>query len=401
MKNSRHNQVIIWICITSFTIQLGCAHLPQCPTEQVRTNLGAIGIVLVGTPEVRIDIPSKRRSKEADRMFGGTPMGPGPSSGNPCLDIACLSLVFLVVFVVGIFMKISATVDRAKEAKAKEAATRSAVAKLNIQEMIRDHLFLVAQEETSHDFKLINLQGLPEPGEADSYDFLEGKGIDTVLEIRVQNIRMKEKKAGSYPPIVFFLDVHTRLVRLVGGEELYTRTFHHRRPLTYWNDEKFESSCKILAESIVEEMFLLAELPLGSRWEDTRALRPKYPELSYNFGGGLKYLEVASLQPELQWEAFPRPEDREADDTGVLSRITDGTYDLKIWKADVNDLPGKLVYARKGLTASSHKIETPLLPLTNYFWNIRLRFKMDGYTRVSHWALSDGKFQILPCSWEY
>ena len=147
-------------------------------------------------------------------------------------------------------------------------------------------------------------------------------------------------------------------------------------------------------------MILLIDLPLGSRWESTRALQPKYHELSYNFGGGLEYLEVVSRQPELQWEAFPRAEDREADDRGVLSRITDITYDLKIWRADENDLLVKLVYTRKGLPAPSHKIETPLWSWTTYFWNVRLRFKMDGYTRVSHWALSDGKFQILPCSWE-
>ncbi len=54
---------------------------------------------------------------------------------------------------------------------------------------------------------------------------------------------------------------------------------------------------------------------------------------------------VDSLQPTLRWEAFPRPEDREADREGLLSRISDVTYDLKIWKAPAGD-PGMRLLQR-------------------------------------------------------
>ena len=384
MKNIRHNQVIIWICITLFTIQLGCAHLPQCPTEQVRANLGAIGIVLVGTPEVRIDIPPTGYGRAAMEGVGETLSGAG--GGGDGLG-ACIA----IIVVAPIWAAIKAAGWKDVQQYICKTATQGIIAKLSIQETIRDHLLLVAQEETEHDFRLINLQDSPEPGKVDSYNFLKGKEIDTVLEIRVQNIRVKGKRVENSLPLVFFLDVRTRLIRLMGGEELYMRTFHHRsgaRQCTDWNDEEFESSCKILAERIVEEVFLLIDLPLGSRREGTRGLQPKYPELSYNFEGDLKYVEVDSLQPELQWETFPRPEDRQSDDTGVLSRITDATYDLKIWKADENGFPVELVYTRKELPCPSHRIETPLPPSTKYLWSIRLRFKMDGHSRVSHWALS-------------
>jgi len=381
MKNIRHNQVIIWICITLFIIQLGCAHLPQYPTEQVRANLGTIGIVLVGTPEVRLDIPPTGYGRAAMEGVGEALSG-GEGGGAACIAIIVVAPIWAAIKAAG-WKDVRQSICK--------TATQGIIAKLSIQETIGDHLLLVAQEETDHDFRLINLQDSPEPGEVDSYNFLKGKEIDTVLEIRVQNIRVKGKRVGNSLPLVFFLDVSTRLIRLMSGEELYMCTFHHRsgaRQCTDWSDEEFESSCKILAERIVEGVFLLMDLHLGSRQEGTRGLRPKYPELRYNFGGDLEYVEVDSVQPKLKWEAFTRPEDREADDTGALSRITDGTYDLKIWKADENDFPVELVYTRKGLPCPSHRIETPLPPSTKYLWSIRLRFKMDGHSRVSHWALS-------------
>lgn len=109
-------------------------------------------------------------------------------------------------------------------------------------------------------------------------------------------------------------------------------------------------------------------------------LRPEYPEVHWSF------VEVDSLQPTLRWESFPRPQDREANREGLLSRIRNVTYDLKIWRVE-NDYPVELIYTRQGLPEPSHRIEAPLAPCTKYFWTIRARFTLDGHTRVTEWGV--------------
>ena len=427
MKNMGHNQVIIWICISLFTIQLGCAHTPPQPaSETVREQFGTIGIVSARfIPEATRGTFAKEceLSDESNWSASGAASGAATgaagglelaleiaTSGNDPMSLA-LGLILAPFLILGGALGGAAAGGTGgavkREGVAQEISViNDALPELKIQETMAEHVLKTCKELEDYRFDLVKDQGPTSPEEKLTYEFLSEKGMDAALEVSVVSLLYEARKDMS---IGFSMTVRTRLIRTIDGTEVNSRKFEYKSAnenFINWMDidaqklrEEFDCFYKSLAETIVEEMFLLADLPLGSKWEGTRGLRPMYPELSYDFEGDLKYLEVVSRQPELQWEAFPRPEDREADDTGVLSRITDITYDLKIWKAYF-DLPGELVYTRKGLSAPSHKTETPLSPMTTYFWNIRLRFKMDGYTRVSHWALSDGKFQILPCLWE-
>lgn len=111
-------------------------------------------------------------------------------------------------------------------------------------------------------------------------------------------------------------------------------------------------------------------------------LRPEYPEVHH-----LAFVEVDSLQPMLRWESFPRPQDHEADNEGLMNRIRVVTYELKIWRAE-NDYPGELVYTRQGLPEPSHKIDDSLQRCTKYFWTIRARFTLEGHSRVTEWGLA-------------
>ena len=99
----------------------------------------------------------------------------------------------------------------------------------------------------------------------------------------------------------------------------------------------------------------------------------------------MAYVKVDSLQPTLLWEPVPRPEDHEADKEGVLKRIRNVAYDLKILRA-LDNYPIELIYARQGLPEPSHSIEEPLEPSTKYFWTIRARFELDGHSRVIAWG---------------
>ncbi len=95
--------------------------------------------------------------------------------------------------------------------------------------------------------------------------------------------------------------------------------------------------------------------------------------------------ELDSVKPTLRWEAFPRPEDLEADTEGRLAGVRGATYELRIWRAE-GDFPAELVYARAGLPEPVHTVETPLAPDTLYLWTVRARFELDGHSRVNQWG---------------
>jgi hypothetical protein len=118
-------------------------------------------------------------------------------------------------------------------------------------------------------------------------------------------------------------------------------------------------------------------------------LRPEYPPTGQLFrDAGYDFVEVDSLQPTFRWEAFPRKQDLAADKEGVLGGWTAVTYDLQIWRAGYTfQYPAERVYARRGLTATSHRIEAPLAPSTRYSWTVRARFLVNGEPRVTEWAI--------------
>jgi hypothetical protein len=124
---------------------------------------------------------------------------------------------------------------------------------------------------------------------------------------------------------------------------------------------------------------------MDSYWSTSKfcGLSPLYPEFTLE----LRYPEVDSLQPTLVWESFPRQKDKEADKAGLLSKISEVTYDLKIWKVE-EKVPTELVYSKQCLTESKHKIELPLEVSTKYFWTMRARLELDGQPRVTKWSYS-------------
>ncbi len=120
---------------------------------------------------------------------------------------------------------------------------------------------------------------------------------------------------------------------------------------------------------------------------DVVGLRPLAPE---PYGNAPK---LDSLQPELRWESFPRPADREADRGGWVNRVRRVTYDLRIWRGSRDPYgyqeiyPAELVYSRTALATPGHLVEMPLAPDTQYVWSVRARFELDGQTRVTPWGV--------------
>ena len=91
----------------------------------------------------------------------------------------------------------------------------------------------------------------------------------------------------------------------------------------------------------------------------------------------------------LSWNSFPT-EDYEP----LRGRITDVTYELRIWKgyAPLRDhrAPETLVYSRSGLSHPLHDVEDALSTHSAYVWSVRARFKLDGRPRATPWATERG-----------
>lgn len=103
--------------------------------------------------------------------------------------------------------------------------------------------------------------------------------------------------------------------------------------------------------------------------------------------------KVHSFQPVLRWEEFPRSQDRVVDQGGLVNRISEVTYELRIFETrdDRGSRPGgvfagNVVYARKDLTTTTHQIEVMLKPSTYYLWTVRARYLLDGMNRVTDWG---------------
>ncbi len=143
-------------------------------------------------------------------------------------------------------------------------------------------------------------------------------------------------------------------------------------------------------------------------------IRPEYPQLQFNLLGGIVYVEVDSLQPEMRWEVYPRPQDDQADGKAFSSRVSDVSYELKIWRVVLADeymvqdvfmpksqrrIPGDLVYSRQALPQPSHRLEEPLEPSTGYLWTVRARYHLDGHPRLTEWGISQEPG--YPLEWSY
>jgi hypothetical protein len=118
----------------------------------------------------------------------------------------------------------------------------------------------------------------------------------------------------------------------------------------------------------------------------TRSVPPPDSDATrYDTWNGVRFVQLDSLKPTLRWKSFPTTKDIKADKSGDLSRIRDVTYDLKIWRAE--DPPNEdIIYRRMKLENASHKMESPLIPLTRYFWSVRVRFKLDGHEIETNWS---------------
>ncbi len=224
------------------------------------------------------------------------------------------------------------------------------------------------------------------------------KGIDTILEISVNEVGF-EGGRGSAPVIVFYMTANARLISTQDGRELYAGEYNYKsepRKFADWVNydalflkKEFVLSYMVLAEQIMDEAFVLFDIPLSyfSPYGYC-SIKPAYPEIRFSFfKKDMDYIRVGTSSPTLKWESFPGKRDKECIDSETLKKITAVTYDLKIWQAD-NGHVGKLVYSKGGIPNPYHTIESQLCSNTKYFWTVRAKFVLEGRKRATRWACS-------------
>lgn len=136
---------------------------------------------------------------------------------------------------------------------------------------MRDHIKRVASDRTRLHLVILTEHGPITREENVNYTSLSGKGLDTIIEVSVLNIAL-EGEWSINPPLTFLMTVRTKLIKVADGAVLYEHTLQYRgdkRKFTDWaiNNaqpfrEEFERAYQSLAEKIVEELFLLYDLPL-------------------------------------------------------------------------------------------------------------------------------------------
>lgn len=117
-------------------------------------------------------------------------------------------------------------------------------------------------------------------------------------------------------------------------------------------------------------------------------LIPEYPPVEVKiFSLHAEFIEIDSLQPTMRWQPFSPSLYTNEEGTDPAETFEDVTYEVRIWRTIAGEQK-RLAYGRRDLKTPEHRLETPLLPDTRYFWSVRAHFKLNGHPRTTEWSLA-------------
>jgi hypothetical protein len=272
---------------------------------------------------------------------------------------------------------------------------------LDMQNTMAGSMFSKGIELTRYQFVLLKGPGSSSPDGKPDLTLIKRQGYDIAMEVGVLEIGFSGG-SGEDPSMRFYMDARIRAFRANDGAELYADTFGYNSQEGKFSEwakngglklkEALESGYAEIAEAAIEVMFLLYEGKIESIWSTQThcMLKPLYPP-QVGFGPRnlpeFSFPKVNTPLPNFKWESFPRDKDRETDSMGILKRVSDITYELKVWRGK-DGVPEELIYSRSGLPIAEHTIGTALQPGIEYFWTVRAHFKLDGQKRRTKWAHS-------------
>jgi len=285
---SLSNKLIVVFLIPPLIIGLsGCAihkpkpyALPPPPSEAVRGKLGTIGVTSAHfLPKAEMLKPMDKGTAATSGALEGagvTLLAGAVTGPYGLLFGVALSPVFAALGIAeGAVRGVSS--EHLKEA---EDAINKTISELKIQDTMRDYVLRAAQQKTEYHFVDLEGQGPETPESKVDYNFLANRGINTVLEITVpafgligRGVNLPLCGGIVNPPLAFSMTLQTKLVRTTDGSVLYEQKLQYirgYRTFTNWaaNNAKpfideFHCSYQSLSEKVVEEVFLLYNLPLN------------------------------------------------------------------------------------------------------------------------------------------
>jgi hypothetical protein len=202
-------------------------------------------------------------------------MGPAKGASGGALKGAVMGMrgLILAPFTVPLGLVIGATkAEPSAKIEEREAAAREIVTAQRIQENIRDRVVAVGRAKTPHTFIALADRGPSTISERPDYRPLSQEGIQTVLEVVAERVKLHGNMVVLDPPLRMVMFVNWRLVRTADNAEIYAASlpyidFHSRRgwTLARWvNDpeifrNELDRAYTGIAEGIVKGVFLQTE----------------------------------------------------------------------------------------------------------------------------------------------
>jgi len=412
--------------------------------EKTKADFGTIGLVSASfIPEIELPEPAATpESGAVAGAAGGTLVGLG-------VMIAALSSCLFAPPACGGYLLggaavgggVGAAVGSADETKA--GAAREALGPVIEKQLVQDALRArVMAYATQHGVGPLIVIDDPRPSTPEGnpdYRQLSGRGIDTVLEVRLRELKLEKVSVFSdeYRPRAV---AQARVIRVRDHAVLKDRAYAlvgEEAVIDNWggdNGRRFQAWVKYayatLAEYILDEMILVYR-PVSDVFVSKSerlggltgfGLHPEYPELRWDqvevaclsceeiarTASSRAFTEIDTLRPEFRWQ--PLVGVKQSADDKAPKKIQDVKYEIRLFTAQrrkffVNlmtdyvrigpELVSGPIYSRSGLVNPRHRIEQSLAPCTKYFWTVRAGFRVDGQTRVTEWTNLHGVPWIL------
>ena len=234
----------------------GCAHTmpraPQPPSDDVRSELGTIGVAAASvTPPAQLMAPTRGKAFGALKGAGGgfvTGAKPGlylaAAAGSGCVGggreaatlCALVIMTGLGAAAAGGTVYGLVTADSASTIAAAESALTRAVADVDVQRSLRDHVLREVGERSALTFVDLEERTAADGAPADHRRW-KHDGIDTVLEVTMSPLRLAGG-GGVKPSVGVSMMAQARLIRTADGVEVYAQTFEYGgaadRTVTGW-----------------------------------------------------------------------------------------------------------------------------------------------------------------------
>ncbi len=426
----RGRQSLAILCGAALLLQ-ACTIAPYPYVEKkTRASFGKIGLVSASfTPEFKI------LDSTTTLEYGAVGMRIGILGGqlvllaalSSCLYASPTCLYPILLGGVAAGGAVGAAIGSAQDSKTNTAAQEALGPVIEMQ-LVQDALRAqVMTYATQHGIGPLAVIDDPRPsileGSPD-YRHLSGKGIDTLLEVRLLQLDLR-KVTGYEVRYKPGISARARVIRVSDNAILSDQTYGlsgEEVEIDIWGSDNgrrfqiwFEYAYATLASYMLDEMILgyspksdntfRTTVDSGaslSNEEDLHGftgfgLRPDNPEL--------RKVESCSVSRPLyglaacnsRESSAPLHQSAESADDKVPEGIQDVNYEIQLFTAQhtnrgiVPELLGGPIYNRNGLVEPRHRIEQSLNSCTKYFWTVRAHFRIDRQPKLTEWANSYGR----------